>query len=229
MPRLPCPLPVLVLSASACHITLHDDVVVDGVRLPAHHEEVLTLDSWPAEGLVLHAHRGDVRVERGEGPTTLTVVVYEREPGEAHVHVVDGRLVARAVGGAKCAIGDVLVRTSGPAAGLEIETGMGDVELRDVLVEGRLSMGTGMGDVNVSGAGEPDTVVLSSGMGSVSVSALRCARLSAETGMGDVNVDGLEADQLEVSSGMGDVEVERSRGSRIAASSGMGEDRKSVV
>src|SRR5262245_34732412 len=123
-PRFTFPLLVLSASASACHINLHDDVTVDGVRLPAHHEEVLTLETWPADGLVLHAHRGDVRVEHAEGPTTISVVVHEREPGEAHVHMEGGKLVARAEGGAKCAIGSVRVRTRGPALGLLIDTGL---------------------------------------------------------------------------------------------------------
>jgi hypothetical protein len=218
--------PLALLPAAllpACHINLHDDVTVDGVRLPVHHEEVLTLEAWPASGFVIQAHRGDVRVGQAEGPTTLTVLVHEREPGEAHAYVEDGRLIARAENGAKCAIGRVLVRTSGPVTGLEASTGMGDVELRDVRIEGTLKLDSGMGDVNVTGAGEPQSVELSSGMGDVGVARVRCARLEAKTGMGDVRVDGLEGDSVELSSGMGDVDVERSRGGRIEASSGMGD------
>lgn len=215
--------PLSFLALSACHISLHDHVTVDGVRLPVQHEEVLTLEAWPATGLVIRAHQGDVRVEHAEGPTTLTVVVHEREPGQAHAHFEDGKLVARAANGAKCAIGRVHLRTSGPALGLEIDTGLGDVELRGVRVEGRLAIETGMGDVTLSGAGEPQTVELASGMGDIAVTQLRCKRLEAGTGMGDVSVDGLEAEEVELSSGMGDVDVERSRGGRIEASSGMGD------
>jgi len=214
-------LPAAVLSA--CHISLHDHVTVDGVRLPVHHEEVLTLESWPAAGFVIEAHQGDVRVEQAERPTTLTVLVHEREPGEAHAHVEDGKLVARAVNGAKCAIGRVLVRTSGPVTGLEVSTGMGDVELREVRVEGKLKLETGMGDVEVAGAGEPQSVALSSGMGDVGAARLRCARFEAKTGMGDVRIDGLEGEDVKLSSGMGDVDVARSKGGRIEASSGMGD------
>jgi DUF4097 and DUF4098 domain-containing protein YvlB len=214
-------LPVLFLSA--CHLSLRDHVTVDGVRLPAHHEEVLTLEAWPGSGFVIQSHQGDVRIEQAPGPTTITVLVHERELGEAHAHIEDGRLVARAENGAKCAIGRVHVRTSGPVTGLEIATGMGDVELRDVRVEGRLAIETGMGDVDVAGVGEPQSVELSSGMGDVGAARLRCARFEADTGMGDVRVDGLEAGEVELSSGMGDVDVARSRGERIEASSGMGD------
>lgn len=221
MLRLSACLPVLALSA--CHISLHDHITVDGVRLPVHHEEVLTLDAWPAAGLVIQAHQGDVRVEHTDGPTTITVVVHEREPGEAHVHVEDGRLVARATNGAACAIGQVLLRTSGPALGLELGTGMGDVELRGVSVQGRLKLETGMGDVELHGAGEPQTIALSSGMGDIAATHLHCTRFKADTGMGDVRVDGLEAEEVELSSGMGDIAVERSKGDRIEASSGMGD------
>jgi len=221
MQRSLAALPILVLSA--CHISLHDHVTVGGVRLPFHHEEVLTLEAWPTSGFVIQAHQGDVRVEHAEGPTTLTVVVHERELGEAHAVIEDGRLVARAASGAVCAVGRVLVRTSGPAHGLELGTGMGDVELRGVGVEGRLKLATGMGDVSVHGAGEPQAIELSSGMGDIAATHLRCARFEAETGMGDVRVDGLEAEEAELSSGMGDVDVERSKGGRIQASSGMGD------
>lgn len=221
MLRSLAPLSVLVLSA--CHLSLRDQVTVDGVRLPVHHEEVLTLEAWPASGFVIQAHQGDVRIEQAAGPTTIRVLVHEREPGEAHAHIQDGRLVARATNGAKCAIGRVHVRTSGPVTGLEISTGLGDVELRDVHVEGRLVIATGMGNVDVSGAGEPQSVELSSGMGDVGAARLRCARFAAETGMGDVRIDGLEAEQAELSSGMGDVDVARSKGGHIEASSGMGD------
>lgn len=218
----PCAL-LPALALSACHISLHDHVTVDGVRLPVHHEEVLTLDAWPATGLVIRAHQGDVRVEHTEGPTTITVVVHEREPGEAHAHIDEGRLVARATNGAVCAIGQVLVRTSGPALGLELGTGVGDVELRGVSVQGSLTLETGMGDVELHDAGEPQTISLSSGMGDIAATHLHCARFEAETGMGDVRVDGLEAEEAELSSGMGDIAVERSKGGRIEASSGMGD------
>jgi hypothetical protein len=211
------------LALSACHIALHDDVTVDGVRLPAHHEEVLTLETWPAAGLVIQAHQGDVRVEPGEGPTTLTVLVHEREPLEAHAHIEDGRLVARATNGAACVIGRVLLRTSGPALGLELGTGMGDVELRDVSVEGRLKLATGMGAVRLGAPGRPQSVELSSGMGDIAATDVRCARFEAETGLGDVRVERLEAEEAELSSGMGDIEIERSRGGRIEANSGMGD------
>src|SRR4029077_632163 len=101
------------LTLSACHVSLHDHIEVDGVRLDSHHQEVLTLETWPGTGLKIEANRGDVRIEHAEGPTTLTVTVYERVPGEGHALLEDGRLVARAEGH-PAAVGDVLVRTSGP-------------------------------------------------------------------------------------------------------------------
>jgi len=223
MLRSLAPLPVLALALSACHISLHDQMTVDGVRLPVHHEEVLTLESWPATGLVIHAQQGDILVEHAEGPTTIAVTVHEREPGEAHVAMEDGKLVAHALDGAVCAIGRVTVRTSEVALGLEVATGLGDVVVRGVRVEGRLKLETGMGDVDVSRAGEPGSVELSTGLGDLSATELRCARFAAETGMGDVSVDGLEAEHAELSSGMGDVDVKRSKGGRIEASSGMGD------
>jgi DUF4097 and DUF4098 domain-containing protein YvlB len=209
---------------AACHVGFHDHVTVDGVRLSAEHEEVLTLESWPVGGLSIQAHRGDVRVERATGPTTITVQVLEREQGEAHAHIEEGRLVARATNGAKCAIGRVLVRTDAAPGGLELATGMGDVRVEGVQVSGRLKLTTGMGDVDVRAAGEPSTVELASGMGDISATELRCTRFRAETGMGDVSVDGLEAsEQAELSSGMGDVEIERSKGARVKADTGLGD------
>ncbi|HEX6881943.1 MAG TPA: DUF4097 family beta strand repeat-containing protein [Planctomycetota bacterium] len=218
--------PTLALASlvlSACHVSLHDHVVVDGVELEHHHEEVLTLASWPVEGLTIEAHRGDLRVEHGEGPTTLRVRIHEREPGAAHAHVDGGRLVARARDGEVCAIGDVLLRTSGPARGLRLTTGLGDVELAGVAVEGRLALSTGMGDVEVEGAGAPESAELASGMGDISVRGLRCERLSVDTGMGDVELEEVDARAATLASGLGDVEVRRSRGGRLEASSGLGD------
>ena len=218
--------PTLALAAlalSACHFSLHDHPVVDGVELEHHHEEFLTLESWPAGGLVIEARQGNVRIERAEGPTTLRVKVHEREPGEAHVHVDEGRLVARAKDGAACAIGDVLLRTSGPIDSLVATTGMGDVELGGVEVRGRLELSTGMGDVELRDGGTPEEVELASGMGDIHVSGVRCTRLSANTGMGDIGLATVEAGKAALESGMGDVEVTRSRGARLEASSGLGD------
>lgn len=214
---------LLSLASSACHVTFHDHLEVDGVKLKHHHEEVLTLTSWPTEGLAIDAHRGDVRVERGEDPTTIRVQVHERDPGSAHVHLEGGRVVARTNDGSPCAIGNVVVRASGPARGLDARTGMGDIELMGVPVEGRLVFSTGMGDVEVRGAGAPEEVELASGMGDVEVGDLRCTRLSADTGMGDIELAEVEAGTAKLSSGLGDVEVQRSKGGRIEASSGLGD------
>ena len=209
---------------AACHLSLHEHVTVDGVRLPAHHEEVLTLESWPASGLVIRAHQGDLYVEHGSGPITLTVEVLEREAGEAHAHLEDGRLVARATNGATCAIGKVSLRTSAAPHGLVLATGMGDVRLIGVPVSGRLEISTGMGDIDVRAAGEPEAIELSTGMGDIYARGVRCARFGAGTGMGDVSVDDLEArERAELSSGMGDVDIERSRGGHVKAGTGLGD------
>jgi hypothetical protein len=212
-----------VLVFSSCHFSLQDHPVVDGVKLKHHHEETLTLDAWPEGGLVIEARQGDLRVERGEGPTTLRVKVHEREPGEAHVHMDGGRLVARTANGGACAVGDVLVRTSGPVKGLTMTTGLGDVHLAGIAVEGKLVLTTGMGDIDLQGAGAPEDVEVASGMGDVDVRALRCARLSADTGTGDIELEDIEVQAAELESGMGDVKVRRSRGGRLEASSGMGD------
>lgn len=215
--------PALLFSLSACHIGRHDHVEVDGVRLPAKHEEILTLEAWPAGGLVVEAHRGDLRVEAGPGPTTLTVLVHERSPGEAHAHLEGGRLVVRAAEGAKAAIGSVVVRSAGPVEGLTLSTGMGDVVVEGVNVQGALSLSTGMGDVEVRGAGDPASVWISTGMGDVSVGTLACRRLEASSGMGDVSVNGVAAEELELSSGMGDVAVRGSNGGSLKAGTGLGD------
>ncbi len=208
----------------ACHISWRDGVVIDGVRLAAKHEEVLTLESWPAAGLTIESHQGDVRVEHGEGPTTLTVVLLEREPNEAHAHLTDGKLEARATNGATCAIGDVVLRTGLVAHGLVLATGMGDLSVEGVELAGQVRLATGMGDVDVHAAGQPETVALSSGMGDISARELRCRRFTADTGMGDVRVDGLEAsEQAEFASGMGDLEIARSKGARVKAGTGLGD------
>ena len=215
---------VLPFALAACHIHAgRDHFTVDGVRLDAKHEETLTLTSWPAEGLTIDSHQGDLVVERGEGQTTLFVTVHEKRLGEAHAHIENGKLVARTADGSTCAIGKVHLLAAGPLAGLTLDTGMGDVELRDVEVTGRLVGATGMGDVFVRGAGSPDSVALSSGMGDVSAHRFRCRRLEASSGMGDVELDGMEADEVELSSGLGDVDVVRSSGKSIAAETGLGD------
>lgn len=211
------------LALSACHIRLHDDLTVDGVRLPFHHEEVLTLEAWPATGLVVEAHQGDVTVESSPGPITISVTVHEREAGMAHAHVEGGALVARASDGGTCAIGRVTVRGAGPVHGLKLSTGMGDVRLDGVEIVEHLALSTGMGDVDVTHAGKPRTIELSTGMGDVAVTHVHCVRLTAETGMGDVSIDGVETEEAELSSGMGDVDIERSKGGRVKAGTGLGD------
>lgn len=213
----------LAFLLSACHLHSGNRFVVDGVRLDAKHEETLTLDSWPAGGLVLESHQGDVTVEPGPGPIELLVTVHERRLGDAHVHVEDGRLVSRTADGETSAIGAIRLRTNRPLADLTLSTGMGDIELRDVEIQGRLSCSTGMGDVLVRGAGKPDAVELSSGMGDVAARAFACARLSASSGMGDVDLDGIAADEAHVSSGMGDVSIARSQGKSLEADTGLGD------
>jgi DUF4097 and DUF4098 domain-containing protein YvlB len=221
LPRL-APL-VLALGLAACHIHMRDHVEVDGVRLRAHHEETLTLDAWPAGGLVIAAHQGDVSAEHAEGPITITVVVHEREPGEAHAHFEGEKLVARAPNGGACAIGRVWVRAPGPVPRLVLSTGLGDVRMSGIEIEEHLSLSTGLGDVDVLDAGAPRTIELSSGMGDIVVARVHCTRLAADTGMGDVHIDGVEAEEAELSSGMGDVDVERSRGGRVTADTGLGD------
>lgn len=215
--------PVLCLSLSACHIGLHDHIEVDGVRLPAKHEETLTLASWPPGGLTIEAHLGDLRVEPGSGPTTLTVLVHERTLGEAHAHLEGNRLVARTSDGATCAIGRVVLRAEGPLDGLTLATGMGDIALHGVQVQGHLSLATGMGDIDVHTAGAPDSVELSTGMGDVAVDTLACRRIEASSGMGDVDVSELTAAEALLSSGMGDVDVRASKGERLQAETGLGD------
>lgn len=208
----------------SCHIHAgRDHFVVDGVRLDAKHEETLTLETWPSEGLTIDSHQGDIVVERGQGPTTLYLTVHERRLGEAHAHIENGQLVARTADGSTCAIGRVRLLTAGPLAGLTLATGMGDIDLLDVEVTGRLAAETGMGDVLVRAAGSPDAVELESGMGDVSAHSFRCRRLTASTGMGDVDIDGMETDEAELSSGMGDVDVVRSSGKSLAADTGLGD------
>jgi len=209
---------------AACHLSFGDHVIVDGVRLPAKHEEVLTLESWPAGGLEIAAHVGDLSVEHGDGPITLTVTLLEREPGEAHAEFEGGKLVARAANGATCALGGVRVRTASAPGGLDLSTGVGDVRVDGVGVTGRLKVSTGTGDVDVRAAGEPDAIELATGVGDVSVSDVRCTRFAARTGTGDVSVRGLEASEdSELSSGLGDVQVARSKGKRVKANTGLGD------
>lgn len=225
MPRLsPSLLSLLLpLALSSCHLHAGNRFVVDGVRLDAHHEETLTLESWPAGGLVLESHQGDVTVERGPGPIEILVVVHERSLGDAHVHLEEGRLVTRSARGETSAIGRIRLRTDRPLADLTLSTGMGDVKVIEVEIQGRLSCSTGMGDVLVRAAGSPDAVDLSSGMGDVEAASLSCKRLSASSGMGDVDLDGVTADEARLSSGMGDVSIVRSTGKTLEADTGLGD------
>jgi len=101
--------PALLVSLAACHLNLGDGITVDGVRLEAHHEEILTVEAWPASGVRIESQQGDLRVEPGEGVNTITVELFGRQLGQAHAALVDGQLVARAENGAPCAIGRVTV------------------------------------------------------------------------------------------------------------------------
>jgi len=221
MSRLPFAL--LPFALVSCHLHTGSRFVVDGVRLDAHHEETLTLESWPAGGLVLESHQGDITVERGPGPIELLVQVHEQRLGDAHVHLEGNRLVARATDGGTSAIGTIRLRTDRPLADLTLATGMGDIEFVEVEVSGRLECSTGMGDVRVRAAGKPDAVDLSSGMGDVQASAFACRKLAASSGMGDVDLDSVTAEEARLSSGMGDVSVVRCTGKTLAAETGLGD------
>jgi len=214
---------VLSLALGSCHLHSSSRFVVDGVRLDAHHQETLTLESWPEGGLVLESHQGDLTVERGPGPIELVVEVHERRLGDAHVHIEGGRLVSRASDGGTSAIGSIRLRTDRPLSDLTLSTGMGDIELAQVEISGRLVCSTGMGDLLVSSAGTPDSVELSSGMGDVTARSISCRSLSATSGMGDVDLDGVRAEEVRLSSGMGDVAVLRSSGKELQADTGLGD------
>ena len=213
---------VLPLALCACDLRIEDHVEVDGIELPVHHEEVLTLETWPVSGLAVEAVRGDVAVESAPGPITLTVVVYERLPGEAHAEVVDGKLVARAGSGGVCAIGAVRIRGSGPVHAFALATGMGDVRLAGVAVEQDVRLATGVGDVELSDAGAPRSVEIESGTGDLSIARVQCVKLQARTGVGDVSASDVAAETVELSSGIGDIDVARSKGASVEAETGVG-------
>lgn len=221
--RLNLGLLALPLSLASCHLHAGSRFVVDGVRLDAHHEEVLTLESLPAGGLVLESHQGDITVERGPGPIELIVQVHEQKLGDAHLHLDGNRLVSRTADGSTSAIGRIRLRTDRPLADLTLTTGMGDIELTEVEVSGRLQCSTGMGDLVVRAAGKPDAVELSTGMGDVLASGLTCRKLAASSGMGDVDLDGVTAEEARLSSGMGDVSLVRCSGKTLEADTGLGD------
>ena len=214
---------LLALGLASCHLSLHEGITVDGTRLETHHEELLTLEAWPSEGLTIESHQGDVRAEPDAGPITIRAEVYERSPGEAHLLMENGRLSVQAPGGAPCAIGRVELRVRGPVHGLSLTTGYGDVELRDIEVTGRLALSSGMGDLTVRGVGQPESFELSTGTGDIRVVDARPARFRASTGFGDLDVERLETSEAELSSGMGDVQIERSKGGRLKAETGFGD------
>ena len=212
------------LLASACQ--MHFDrtaFVVDGVELEEHHEETLAVGAWSAEGLRVESHRGDVRVERTDGPNALLVTVHERTLGDAQAsYSDDGVLRVASASGDPAAIGDVVVRCSTPLGALFVETGMGDVSVHDVAIERSLTLVTGMGDVRVQGLDHVEHITLATGMGGVEVDGTRCAVLEATSGMGDVDVAAVQAQRAIVGSGMGDVELAGSRFVELEATTGMG-------
>ena len=223
MSRLTCAALSLPLVLSACHLHHGSHLVVDGVRLDAHHEETLTLETWPAEGLALESHQGDLTVEFGPGPIELVVEVHEEHLGDAHVHLEGGRLVARSAQGGTAAIGSIRLRTDRPLSDLSLATGMGDIELEGVEIIGRLTCSTGMGDLRVQARGTPSAVELSSGMGDLWAAGFTCGKLVASSGMGDVALDGITAGEARLSSGMGDVELTRCSGKSLEADTGLGD------
>jgi hypothetical protein len=219
----PHPLAILLsLPLCSCHVGFPDGVKVDGVRLEAQHEEVIEVAEWPA-GLRIEATRGDLRVEPGDGPDTLTVQVYERVLGLARPVLEDGLLKARTQDGSPWAIGRVVLRTSRPLTGLTLATGCGDVRVQGVQLAGRLSASSGLGDVELRAIGEPEEVALEVGKGDITLANLRCARLEARSGLGDVRLEGLAAREAELSSGLGDVHLRDSSFEHVQATTGLGD------
>jgi hypothetical protein len=213
----------LLAPLAACHLSFSSHgVVVDGVRLTESHRETVAVETWPAGGLVIEAHQGDVEVLRGDGPTVLEVQVHERVPGAAHVRLVEGRLEAHALEG-PCAIGDVTLRTSGEVDGLVVRTGLGDVRARDVTLRGDVELSTGMGDVEVRAAGSPRRVALATGLGDIEVERLSAGELVARSGMGDVVLVDLRGAGGRFSTGMGDIEFRRCELAQARAETGMGD------
>lgn len=220
--RLALVLSSILLGSCHLHFRSGGGVEVDGVHLTDHHVETLSLEGWPAEGLAIQAHVGDVVIVHGDGPTTLEVEVWEREPGAAHARVQEGRLEAHAVKG-PCAVGDVTIHTSATVRGLSVATGLGDVRLRGVRVEGEATLATGLGDVEVREAGSPSLLKLESGMGDVDVRDLSDTKLVVETGMGDVVLVDVAGPLGTCTTGMGDIELLRCRLERVEGETGIGD------
>lgn len=221
--RLALALP-LALLGGGCHLRIGSGhgVEVDGVRLTEHHVETLPLEAWPAEGLAIEAHVGDVVIVRADGPTTLQVEVWERAPGAAHAGVLGGRLEAHAAQG-PCAIGDVTIHTPLTATGLTVATGVGDVRVHGVRLEGAATLTTGLGDIEVREVGSPTSLKLESGMGDIDARTITGAKVVAETGMGDIVLQDVAGPLAACSTGMGDIELVRCTLERVEGETGMGD------
>lgn len=211
-------------AGAGCHVSFGRGIVVDGVRLEHHHEEVLSTSGWGAQGLTVESPMGDVRVERsaaGEADT-ITVEVYEHTAGDATAALEAGKLVVRSRSGQPAAVGDVVVRTAALSS-LRVASGMGDVDVRGVAVASSLVVETGKGDVHVRDAGAPERLELSTGMGDVELAGTSCRTLAASTGMGDLDLTHVVGEEAKLSSGMGDVTVEDGSFRSLDASTGLGD------
>ena len=207
-----------------CHITFgRSSVEVDGVELPAEHTETLEIAAWSASGLMVDSPLGDLRVEPTDGPSTITVTLYEVEVGDATAFYEEGKLISRTSSGEPSGIGQVIVRSNGPIPSLTLTTGMGDITITDVHVTDTAKLETGMGDIEVDGIGSVDRIEANSGMGDVEVAGASCRTLTVSSGMGDVDVRGVSASEGSLSSGMGDIDIRRSDFEQLSANTGLGD------
>jgi len=217
--------PALVLLSAGCHFSLASSShpTVDGIELEESHEETLEPTTLATLGLRVNANMGNVRIERSDGPDSISVELFERTPGDAYAVFENGELKAESHSGDPAALGDVTVRTSGTLPHVHAETGLGDVTLEGVTVLGAVELSTGMGDVELAGAGEVDALQLSTGMGDLRAEDVTCTSLVAETGMGDVIVSAVRAPTGDISTGIGDVDVIGCTFGSLAASTGIGD------
>jgi hypothetical protein len=221
----PLVVPAAVLLVLGCHLHIDGQMsyLVNGVRLDEQHREVLDVDLWSADALVVELSAGDARVEWTDGPTQIIAVLHEVTEFDAYLEFAGGRLTVETHSGEPARIGDLIVRTSCPLPRLILSSGLGDLTVEGVQIDGELSLSSGAGDVTVRSAGHPLEVELSTGMGDVAVRSLECPALAASTGMGDIALREVTAAVASVSSGMGDVELVLCSFEDLDASTGMGD------
>lgn len=226
-----------LFSSCVLHVEPHD-VRIDGdgtwtldrVELEHTRQVDLAIDAWPAAGLELDNHVGNVVVVGGGDSDRITVEVHEVAPGDATLSLDPrtGELVARSAEGAPVGIGRIEVRCATALPSLDIETSIGDVEVLDAAIHGELDVESSAGDVRLSGVKAADARI-DTGLGDCRLEGCKIGEARVESGCGDVQLHGCDFVDVRADTGLGSIDARASSWVRNAFDTGLGDVHVSGV